>query len=334
MKNLRGIGVETEVPLFFSNSFYLKNKGCFKIFFSTPVYVKNIQQNTSPGFNRVFSKQALIKQDYDVFHPTGCLSYFEDYLKGKPFVMTVHHLNTLSPDNLFVLGEKGLAVKANHIVVPSNATKEDLLYYTSINENKITVIYHGNSFLPSLLSPSFKKNKQQPYFLYVGGRHSSKNFQVLLRALKVIREKYDIMLLCPDSLFSSSEMKMISAMNLSSKVKGFIVKDDSKMRHLYSNAVCFIYPSLKEGFGFPILESFACKCPVLLSNASCFPEIAGDAGLYFDPYDLDSVIDSMLTILSSDSLRHELINKGLEQNKQFSWRKTAEKHLAVYESVL
>jgi glycosyltransferase involved in cell wall biosynthesis len=335
MKNLNEIGVDTELPLFFSNNYYLKNKDVSNHFSSLPFSLR-VLNRTLPKFNRFYSKRALMKQNYDVFHPTyNCLSYFESYLRGKPFVITVHHLNTLTPDNLFLPGEKELAMKASHIITVSNASKRDILQYTSINESKITVIHHGNSFLPSSLPSSFTKNKQRkPYFLYVGGRQPSKNFQFLLKALKVISEKYDVMLLCTGSPFSSTEMEMITAMNLSRKVKAFVVKGDSEMCQLYSNALCFIYPSLKEGFGMPILESFACMCPVLLSNASCFPEIAGDAGLYFDPYDLDSLIDGMLKILSSNSLRDELISKGIERSKQFSWRKTAEKHLLVYESVL
>jgi glycosyltransferase involved in cell wall biosynthesis len=333
MKNLNEIGVDTELPLFFSNNYYLKNKDVSNHFSSLPFNLK-VLNRTLPRFNRFCSKRALIKQNYDVFHPTyNDLPYFEDYLKGKPFVITIHHLQTLSPNNLFAPGEEELAMKASHIIAISNATKNDILCYTSVSEDKITVIHHGNSLLPS--SFPHKKNKQsKPYFLYVGGRHAGKNFQFLLKALKVISTKYDVMLLCTGSPLSPSEMEMITAMNLSGRVKGFVVKDDSEMCQLYSNALCFIYPSLKEGFGLPILESFACKCPVLLSNASCFPEIAGDAGLYFDPYDLDSLIDSMVKILSSNSLRDELINKGMERGKLFSWRKTAEKTLMVYESVL
>jgi glycosyltransferase involved in cell wall biosynthesis len=333
MKNLNEIGVNTELPLFFSNNYYLKNKDISNHFSSLPFSLK-ILNRTLPKFNRYYSKRALIKQDYDVFHPTFCSSYFGNYLKEKPFVITVHHLNTLSTNNLFAHGEKELIMKANHIIAVSKATKEDILRYTSVDENKITVIHHGNSLLPSSFCNNKSNKHRKPYFLYVGGRYEGKNFQFLLNALKVISAKYDVSLLCTGSSFSSSEKKMIAAMNLSDRVKGFVIKDDSEMYQLYSNALCFVFPSLKEGFGMPILESFSCKCPVLLSNVSCLPEIAGDAGLYFDPYDLDSLIDGMLRILSSTSLRDELINKGIEREKQFSWRTTAEKTLRVYESVL
>ena len=84
----------------------------------------------------------------------------------------------------------------------------------------------------------------------------------------------------------------------------------------------------------PILEAFACHCPVLLSNTSCFPEIAQDAGLYFSPYELESLVHSMELILLDDLLRNSLINKGLDREKEFSWNKTANQTLEVYKSVL
>lgn len=331
IKNLNEIGVDTELPLFFSNNYYLKNKDVSNHFSSLPYSLK-ILNRTLTRFNRYYSKRALLKQDYDVFHPTFYSPYFFKYLKNKPFVVTVHHLNTTG-DNVFACGEYPLIEKASHIIAISEATKRDMLHYTPVEEKKITVIHHGCSLSPSLY-PAGKANKRKkPYFLYVGGRQATKNFPFLLKAFKIISAKYDVMLLCTGSPFSSSEMKMITAMNLSDRVKGFVVKDDSEMCQLYSDAVCLVYPSLKEGFGMPVLEAFACKCPVLLSNASCLPEIAGDAGLYFDPYDLDSLIDGMSKILSSDSLSNELIRKGIKRGGAFSWKKTAEETLKVYEMV-
>ena len=106
------------------------------------------------------------------------------------------------------------------------------------------------------------------------------------------------------------------------------------MSLLYRNAISLIYPSLYEGFGMPILEAFACHCPVLLSNTSCFPEIAQDAGFYFSPYELDSLLNSMEQILLDNSLRDLLINKGRDREKEFSWNKTAKQTLEVYKSVV
>jgi glycosyltransferase involved in cell wall biosynthesis len=332
MKSLNEIGVETELPLFFSNNYYLKNKDVSNHFSTLPFSLK-IFNRTLPRFNRYYSKRALLKQDYDVFHPTHYAPYFLEHLKNKPFVITIHHLNT-TRDNVFEYGEDRMIEKANHIITISEATKRDILHYTSIEENKITVIYHGCSFSPSLSSAAKENKGGKPYFLYVGGRQATKNFPFLLKAFKVIADKEDVMLICTGGAFSSSEMKLIDGMNLSGKVKACVVKDDAAMCRLYSNAISFVYPSLKEGFGMPILEAFACKCPVLLSTASCLPEIAGDAGLYFDPYDLDSLIDGMSKMLSSNGIRNSLINNGIKRGGGFSWKKTAEETLQVYKKVV
>jgi len=103
------------------------------------------------------------------------------------------------------------------------------------------------------------------------------------------------------------------------------------MKNLYKNALVFIFPSLYEGFGLPVLEAFSCGCPTLLSNTSSLPEIGGDAALYFDPHDPASLTDALEHIISDNSLRKQLILKGYERSKLFSWEKTAKATKNVYE---
>ena len=103
---------------------------------------------------------------------------------------------------------------------------------------------------------------------------------------------------------------------------------------LYRKALLFVYPSLYEGFGIPILESYTNHCPVALSNASCFPEIAGEAGAYFEPESVDSIYETLLDLLGSDSKRTTLIRAGEERLKRYSWQKTAEQTERVYRQVM
>jgi len=98
-------------------------------------------------------------------------------------------------------------------------------------------------------------------------------------------------------------------------------------------AELFIYPSLYEGFGLPPLEAMACGCPVITSNTSSLPEVVGDAGIMVDPYDVNEIAKAIDLVLSNENLRNEMIEKGLKQAKKFSWRKTAEETLKVYEDV-
>lgn len=196
------------------------------------------------------------------------------------------------------------------------------------------MVYHGNTLLNDLESLPCKKKDFIPYFLYVGGRSSYKNFKFLLKAFSIISQKYRVNLICTGSNFTSYERKLLAEYNINDWVKASIIRNDEELCLLYKNAISIVYPSLYEGFGMPILEAFACHCPVLLSNTSCFPEIAQDAGLYFSPYELESLVHSMELILLDDLLRNSLINKGLDREKEFSWNKTANQTLEVYKSVL
>ena len=103
---------------------------------------------------------------------------------------------------------------------------------------------------------------------------------------------------------------------------------------LYRQALLFVYPSLYEGFGIPILEAYANHCPVALSNASCFPEIAGEAGAYFKPESVDSIYETISSLLDSDGERTALIQAGKERLKRYSWQKTAEQTGQVYRQVM
>jgi glycosyltransferase involved in cell wall biosynthesis len=122
-------------------------------------------------------------------------------------------------------------------------------------------------------------------------------------------------------------------LHLSGRVFRFFVSD-SQLTYLYRKARCFIFPSLYEGFGIPILESFAAGCPIALSNTSCFPEIAQEGGMYFDPYNVDSMVHILSILLNDDSCRDKQIVRGYEVLKQYSWKKMAEETAIIYRSLL
>jgi len=106
------------------------------------------------------------------------------------------------------------------------------------------------------------------------------------------------------------------------------------MTLLYKNALVFVFPSLYEGFGLPILEAFNCGCPVAASNRGSLPEIAGNAAAYFNPEDISSITDAINNIIADDGTKEKMKKNGFEQLKKFSWEKTAEKTLDVYNSIL
>ncbi|MDP5139396.1 MAG: glycosyltransferase [Spirosomaceae bacterium] len=122
----------------------------------------------------------------------------------------------------------------------------------------------------------------------------------------------------------------MNALGIQGKVKQISV-DDATLYNLYKNAIAFAYPSEYEGFGLPIIEAFAAGCPVLLSNTSCFPEIAQGAGLYFDPKNKESICSQVNTLLFDESLRKNLIQKGYERVKDFSLEKMTYETYEVYQ---
>jgi glycosyltransferase involved in cell wall biosynthesis len=133
--------------------------------------------------------------------------------------------------------------------------------------------------------------------------------------------------------FSTQERKEIHRLQLSDKIIQMDIHDNL-LAYLYSQAQVFVFPSLYEGFGIPILEAFACGCPVLLSNRSSLPEVGGDAARYFDPESIPSLVEKLAEVMKNKALAEEMRTKGLDRSKLFSWENTALKTIETYKKVL
>ena len=282
---------------------------------------------------------ALKRGDFDVFHPTFFNPYFLQYLQDKPFVLTVHDLNYEVLHEMIhprkrddqIAQRTVLCPRAAHIVAVSENTAADVVKYYHVPENRISVIYHGapQSHAPRSLKPVFDFR----YILYVGSRGSYKNFAWMLNALSSWLRNSEIRLVCTGSEFSAAEMAQIQSLGLEDKVVHRFA-DTEELYSLYNHAEIFIYPSMYEGFGIPILEAFANGCPVILSRASCFPEIAGDAALYFDLGDNEMLVSHVNALVGDNSLRESLIAAGTARLQRFSWEKSAAALAAVYRSLI
>lgn len=285
------------------------------------------------------SIKALRQGDFDIFHPTFFNTYFLQYLGKKPFVLTVHDLNYEVLHDMIkprkrddqIAQRSLLCPRATHIVAVSENTAADIMKYYHVNENKITVIYHGAPTVHQsrTLQPLFDFK----YILYVGSRNSYKNFHWMLDALSSWLRDGEIKLVCTGPEFNAQEIAEISALGLSDKVCHRFVNTDELYR-LYNHAELFIYPSMYEGFGIPILEAFANGCPVVLSRASCFPEIAGDAALYFELGDKSSLVSQVNAVINDNNLHRQLVENGMQRLQLFSWEKSAASLAAVYRSLL
>lgn len=293
---------------------------------------------SAEAYNRRCSIKCLKEQAFDVFHPTYYDDYFLKYLGEKPFVLTVHDMmpelfpDYFRKDDLQIVAKRKLIGLAAAVTVPSENTKKDLMELLGVPGEKITVIHRGGPERELVEGPAIRKDT---YFLFVGSRTGYKNFSGLLEDFAVFsREIPDVPLVCVGAPFTPGEEQMISDRGLT----GMVIRtaaDERQLKNLYAHAAAFIFPSRYEGFGLPVLESFAYGCPLLLNNRSCFPEIAGDAAVYFNSDGGRSELpEKMREVLGwTPEERRSVIGRGYSRLAMFSWKKAAEEYAALYRSL-
>lgn len=283
--------------------------------------------------NRRLTRKMLQTPIPYIYHPTYYDPSFLNYIGNAPFVVTVHDMiyerfsESFSSAEEIIRQKKEIITKASRIIAISEYTKKDIIEILNIAPEKIDVIYHGTS-----LKASQKHNLVLPekYILFVGDRTFYKNFQSLLEAFSIVHQKNkDLYLVCTGKPFSSSELQQISNLKIASNISQITINDED-LSEIYSRALLFVFPSFYEGFGIPILEAYACNCPVALSNTTCFPEIAGDAGAFFDPHSITSIVDTIMEIISDENKRTKLIQAGQKRLKLYSWEQAARKTENVY----
>ena len=290
-------------------------------------------------YNRRLSVELLRGQDFDVFHPTFFDDYFLRYLGGKPFVLTIHDMmpelfpDYFRKDDLQIVAKRKLIGLASAIAVPSHNTKKDLMDMLGVPEGRITVIHRGGPPRETVTEPAIMPGD---YFLFVGSRGEYKNFVGVLNDFSVFSPKYpDVRLVCVGTPFTPAEEGMINERNLSGRVIRKAA-DDAQLKNLYAHARAFIFPSRYEGFGLPVLESFAYGCPLLLNNRSCFPEVAGDAALYFESDGgFSDLPEKMRQVLEwTPAERTAAVDRGYARLSCFSWERAAAQYAELYSSLV
>lgn len=318
----------------FSNNEYVKSLNLFPVIHFLPNLYFRGQGRIMNELNKPYSIYQLRKQDYDVFHQTHFETYCLKSIGSKPMVTTFHDINfsTLNPSPRIVKFQRESLKRADRIIAISQNTKKDVMRLFNIDDEKITVIYHGIEHKVEQFK--YESLVDYPYILYVGTRSNHKNFNRFIHAFSLLHKRYsDIRVICTFKDFTIEEKRQFQELKIEDSMVHFMA-NEHEMKTLYQNALFFVFPSLYEGFGMPILEAMSNSCPVVLSNTSCFPEIAQDAGLYFDPKDIDDMCHKMTLMIEDEELRAKLIAKGNERVKDFSWEKCANQHIEVYKSLL
>ncbi|MBI3985207.1 MAG: glycosyltransferase family 4 protein [Candidatus Levybacteria bacterium] len=228
---------------------------------------------------------------------------------------------------------------ASKIFTISQFSKSDIIDVYGVDEGKIVVTYPGIKKPTSvrILSMDDLRKKfgiDKNYILFVGTLQPRKNIVKLIEAFsKIEKENLILVVVGKKGWLYEDILSAPGRLGVGERVKFLDFVEDDDLPSLYKNALCFVLPSLYEGFGLPVLEAMKHGCPVLTSNVSSLPEAGGDAAIYFDPNNSDDIKEKIEKVIKNPSLRQEMIEKGYNQIKKFSWEKTAKETLKVLEEL-
>lgn len=232
--------------------------------------------------------------------------------------------------------------KANKIITVSQTSKDDIVKIFKISPDKIAMIYNGvDNIVGHAMSDNVikKYNLPKKFIFYVGTLQPRKNIPALLETFNILNTKYQVLdtkLVIAGGKGHNYDQRidtLVEKYKLQDKVlfPGFV--DEKDLPTMYKLANVFVFPSLYEGFGIPVIEAMAMGAPVIVSNKSCLPEVVGRAGLIIDPEDSIEFAKTIYDLISNEKLRNNLIEKGHKRAKEFSWNKMAEETLKLYYSI-
>lgn len=263
--------------------------------------------------------------------------------KLYPETMNKRNLKRLNDDMQYSVN------RADKIITISESSKKDIMKFLNVDEAKIEVVYCGvdyNRFNRSYTKDEEaeireKYNLPENYILYMGTLEPRKNIESIIEAFNLFKNKSaltnkDIKLVIAGKkgwLFESI-FNLVDKLNLKDEIIFTDYVDENDKPLIYNMASLFLFPSLYEGFGIPVLEAMASSAPVITSNVSSLPEVAGDAAMLVAPKDVASIAGYMNEILSNELLQKDLVKKGHEQAKKFTWEASAEKTYKIYKEIM
>ncbi len=327
----------------------------------TGVYTQNLIEALGkvPQIETVSCELSYLPTNVDLYH----FPYFDPFfltlppIRSKKTVVTIHDLIPLKFPEHFPRGIKGeikwqiqrfIVKRTDAVITDSRASASDISNFTGIPSAKIFPIHlaPSNHFLKAKDKTAYQHIKEkyhlpQKFILYVGDMNWNKNVIQVIRA--AINIKIPLVIVSKsfierhDTSYNPWKENLIEAQNLARDNKliykiGHIQIED--LVAIYKLAACLVFPSFYEGFGLPVVEAFAAGCPVITTNKGSLSEIVNDAALIVDPYDLKTIEAAIIKILSDSYFKRDLIAKGKQQVKHFTWQKTAEATVEVYKLVL
>jgi glycosyltransferase involved in cell wall biosynthesis len=289
----------------------------------------------------------LNRNKYDIVHETY---YHPQRLSPKEsnIVLTVHDMihekfsrfweEAYGKSDATSEQKKAAVKRADGIICVSENTKKDLIEILDVDPQKVWVVYHGPPL--KFIDPGqheVTETDRDPYIFYVGDRKSRyKNFERLLRAYAisgVLKNNFNIVCFGGGSL-SGEELSLIQRLGLSEGKVLQVSGDDTILAKFYRESSVFVYPSLYEGFGIPLLEAMSLNCPIACSNTSSIPEVVGKAAEFFDPEDPESIAIALEKVVGSVEKTQNLVKLGKQRVQEFSWEACVQQTRDVYLSLL
>ena len=311
-----------------------------------------------PTWEQIALPKAAIKEGCDILH---CTSNTAPVICNIPLVTTLHDI--IYMESISIFSKAGtwyqkfgnlyrrlvvplIIKKSDKIITVSNFEKRRIaeFFHFPKNDNRLVAIYNGVTEYFKEISDNNELNRVKKlyklpdnFLFFLGNTDPKKNTPGVLKAFSNYLKKTgdDMYLVMLD--YDESELNKILAdignVDLKSKIllTGYVVNTD--LPAIYNMCKLFLYPSLRESFGIPMLEAMRCGVPVITSNTSSMPEVSGNAAYIVDPYKPEEITDAIIKLLENANLRQELIKKGLEQAKKFSWKNMATNVLELYKSV-
>lgn len=228
------------------------------------------------------------------------------------------------------------ARKSSRVITPTEYVKDDVAKFAHINSRKVTVTHESADIFDDKPYP-IPELEGKDYIMFNGRPLPHKNLRRLIKAFAIVQEKHPELLLViagKKDRSHRSYMSLVKKLGLEEKVIFTDYIPDGQLRWAMENTKAYVYPSLSEGFGLPGLEAMLYGAPLISSNATCLPEVYGDAAEYIDPYSVDDIAKKIQKILKNEKRRQELITAGKKQVKKYSWKRMAEQTLDVYTSIL
>lgn len=291
-------------------------------------------------YNSFFREHADIYQFFNFVVPPK--------ISGK-VITTIHDLTyILYPETMKETNRKRLekdmritVKRADYIITVSENSKRDIIKYLGVDESKIDVVYNGvDETYKEILGKEridavkSKYSIEGKYLLYLGTLEPRKNIETIIRAYncfkKVDKNNIKLVLAGKKGWLYDSIFKLVEEFGLEEKVIFTDYVDDNDKAALYQGAEIFLFPSLYEGFGIPVIEAMASKTPVITSSSSSLPEVAGDAAIITEPLDYKMISASIERILNDNGLREKMIAEGVKQADKFNWDVSAEKLKNIY----